>query len=124
MTAPAAKLRIDKWLWYARFFKTRSLAAKQVSAGHVRLNGQKTLKPAQAIVIGDVLTFAQGSQIRVVEVSALGERRGPAVEAQELYLDKTEWRDTVPQNPRYEGKGRPDKRERRVLDLTRRRDTF
>ncbi len=124
MSEPVAKIRIDKWLWFARFFKTRSLAAKQVGAGHVRLNSQKTTKPAQNISAGDVLTFAQGSQVRVVKVLALGERRGPATEAQGLYQDLTEWRDPVPKNPRYEGKGRPDKKERRALDLTRGKETF
>ncbi len=124
MADPVAKIRIDKWLWYARFFKTRSLAAKEVGAGHVRLNGQKALKPAQNVTAGDVLTFSKGSQVRVVEVLQLGERRGPAKEAQTLYLDKTEWRDAVPKNPRFEGKGRPDKKERRALDLTRGRDTY
>ncbi|MCI5096670.1 MAG: RNA-binding S4 domain-containing protein [Rhodobacteraceae bacterium] len=115
----AAKLRIDKWLWQARFFKTRSLAAKQVSGGHVRVNGSKTLKPAHSIGPGDVLTFAQGRDIRVVEVVALGTRRGPAPEAQQLYLDKTPQRDKMPPNPRFEGKGRPEKKDRRALDLSR-----
>lgn len=124
MTEVSGKIRIDKWLWFARFFKTRSLAAKQVGAGHVRVNGHKVLKPAQNVTAGDVLTFAQGAQIRVVEVVAPGARRGPAQEAQTLYLDKTEWRDAVPENPRYEGKGRPDKKERRALDLTRDRDPY
>lgn len=124
MTAPEGKLRLDKWLWQARFFKTRSLAAKQVSAGHVRLNGSKTLKPAQNVTAGDVLTFAQGSQIRVVRVLAMGTRRGPAPEAQALYQDLTEKQEDVPANPRFEGKGRPDKKQRRALDLTRRGDVF
>lgn len=118
------KIRIDKWLWYARFFKTRSLAAKQVSAGHVRLNANKISKPAQNVSVGDVLTFPQGRQIRVVEVAALGERRGPAPEAQALYLDRTEKNDNVPANPRFEGKGRPDKKARRALDLTRYKGTL
>ncbi|MGR3615750.1 MAG: RNA-binding S4 domain-containing protein [Paracoccaceae bacterium] len=116
------RLRVDKWLWHARFFKTRGLAAKQVSGGHVRVNGVKTLKPAQQVGAGDVLTFAQGDVIRVVEVIAPGDRRGPASEAQLLYLDKTEKQEKAPRNPRYEGKGRPDKKERRALDLSRRRD--
>ncbi|UWQ89399.1 RNA-binding S4 domain-containing protein [Rhodobacteraceae bacterium M382] len=120
MSEAAPKLRIDKWLWHARFYKTRSLAAKQVSGGHVRLNGSKTLKPAQSVGPGDVLTFAQGNVIRVVEVKAVGTRRGPAPEAQELYLDRTPKQEKTPQNPRYEGKGRPDKKERRALDLSRR----
>jgi ribosome-associated heat shock protein Hsp15 len=119
MTDTPVKLRIDKWLWQARFFKTRSLAAKQVGAGHVRLNGARISKPAQAVGPGDVLTFAQGRQIRVVEVRALGERRGPADEAQALYLDRAEKRDSVPRNPGYEGKGRPEKKDRRALDLSR-----
>lgn len=122
MEPQAQKIRIDKWLWHARFFKTRSLAAKQVSAGHLRLNGSKISKPAQNVAPGDVLTFPQGRQIRVVEVLAIGERRGPAPEAQSLYLDKTPKQDIVPANPRYEGKGRPDKKTRRALDLTRERD--
>ncbi len=113
------KLRIDKWLWQARFFKTRSLAAKQVSGGHVRLNGNRVLKPAQAVAPGDVLTFPQGRIVRVVRVEKLGERRGPAPEAQTLYFDMTEKRESPPENPGYEGKGRPTKKERRALDLSR-----
>ncbi len=124
MEAGAAKIRIDKWLWHARFFKTRSLAAKQVGAGHVRLNSEKISKPAQNVTPGDVLTFAQGRQIRVVRVVAIGERRGPAPEAQALYFDMTEKQDSVPANPRFEGKGRPDKKSRRALDLTRSRDIY
>ncbi len=114
-----AKLRIDKWLWQARFFKTRSLAAKQVSGGHVRLNGNRVLKPAQAVAPGDVLTFPQGRIVRVVRIEALGVRRGPAPEAQALYLDMTEKQDVSPKNPAFEGKGRPTKKERRALDLSR-----
>lgn len=122
MQEGAAKIRIDKWLWHARFFKTRSLAAKQVSAGHVRLNADKISKPAQNVTPGDVLTFPQGRQIRVVRVEAIGERRGPAPEAQTLYFDMTEKQESVPANPRFEGKGRPNKKSRRALDLTRRGD--
>lgn len=113
------RLRLDKWLWHARFFKTRSLAAKQVSGGHVRVNGNKVLKPAQQVGPGDVLTFAQANVIRVVKVLALGDRRGPAPEAQGLYHDMTEKQEKPPANPKYEGKGRPDKRTRRALDLSR-----
>ena len=114
-----AKLRIDKWLWQARFFKTRSLAAKQVSSGHVRLNGNRVQKPAQAVGPGDVLTFPQGRIVRVVRVEALGTRRGPAVEAQTLFADLTEKKDAPPKNPGFEGKGRPTKKDRRALDLSR-----
>ncbi|MGR3758568.1 RNA-binding S4 domain-containing protein [Roseobacteraceae bacterium NS-SX3] len=124
MEAALAKIRIDKWLWHARFFKTRSLAAKQVGAGHVRLNGTKISKPAQNVAPGDVLTFPQGRQIRVVRIEAIGERRGPAPEAQALYFDMTEKREDVPRNPRFEGKGRPDKKARRALDLNRKGGAF
>ncbi len=115
-----ARLRIDKWLWQARFFKTRSLAAKQVSGGHVRVNGNRVVKPAHSVGPGDVLTFAQGRIVRVVRVEKLGERRGPAPEAQTLYSDMTEKQNAPPRNPGFEGKGRPTKKERRVIDLSRR----
>ena len=118
---PRARLRVDKWLWQARFLKTRSLAAKLVSGGHLRVNGAKIAKPAHAVGPGDVLTFPQGRQIRVVRILALGERRGPAPEAQALYEDLTEVKDDVPRAPRYEGEGRPSGRDRRKLDETRRR---
>lgn len=117
MNDQPSKLRIDKWLWYARFFKTRSLASKVVSGGHVRVNGAKIAKSSHAITAGDVLTFPQAKEIRVVRIEALGERRGPAPEAQTLYFDMTEWKEKVPKSPRFEGKGRPSKRDRRNLDL-------
>ena len=81
------RIRIDKWLWHARFFKSRTLSASEIEAGHVRVNGQHVLKPAQMVGPGDVLTFAQGHQIRVVRILACGVRRGPAPEAQSLYED-------------------------------------
>ncbi len=80
-------LRIDKWLWQARFFKSRALAAELAEDGHLRINGQPTRKPGHAVGVGDVLTFPQGQRIRVVRVVALGYRRGPANEAELLYLD-------------------------------------
>lgn len=80
-------LRVDKWLWQARFFKSRALAAELAESGHLRINGQPTRKPGHAVAAGDVLTFAQGNRIRVVRVTALGYRRGPAGEAQTLYDD-------------------------------------
>ncbi len=83
--APA--IRLDKWLWQARFFKSRSLSAGLVEQGGVRVNGQRVIKPAHGLRPGDVLTFAQGPQIRVVRVRARAERRGPAPEAQALYDD-------------------------------------
>lgn len=80
-------LRIDKWLWQARFFKSRALAAELAEDGHLRINGQPTRKAGHAVGVGDVLTFPLGPRIRVIRVVALGYRRGPATEAGTLYLD-------------------------------------
>jgi ribosome-associated heat shock protein Hsp15 len=112
-------IRLDKWLWHARFFKTRTLAARQVSSGHVRVNGKRVSKPAYAVAPQDVLTFAQGDAVKVIRILDPGTRRGPAPEAQALYDDLSEPvpRDTAPPAPKYEGKGRPTKRDRRKLDL-------
>ena len=79
--------RLDKWLWFARFAKTRTLAAKLVGAGYVRVNGQRVDQAAKAVAVGDVLTLALARTTAVVRVEALGERRGPASEAQALYTD-------------------------------------
>jgi ribosome-associated heat shock protein Hsp15 len=81
------RIRIDKWLWQARFFKTRSLAAGVVTAGHLRVNGDRTAKPGRAVGPGDVLTFRQAGEIRVIRILACGTRRGPAPEARLLYED-------------------------------------
>jgi ribosome-associated heat shock protein Hsp15 len=83
----ARKLRLDKWLWQARFFKSRGLAAEVIEAGHVRVNGTRITRPGRDVTEGDTLTFPQGDRIRVVRILALGQRRGPAPEAQALYLD-------------------------------------
>jgi ribosome-associated heat shock protein Hsp15 len=85
--AAAQKLRLDKWLWQARFFKSRTLAAEVIAEGHVRVNGTRVSRPGRDIVEGDTLTFPQGARIRVIRITALGQRRGPATEAQTLYLD-------------------------------------
>lgn len=120
MKHAAHKLRLDKWLWHARFFKTRSLAAREVSAGHVRINSEKTDKPARAVGPGDVLTFPQARRVRVVRIEALGTRRGPASEAQTLYTDLSPVAEKRSDTPGFDGKGRPTKRDRRSLDLSRR----
>ncbi|MBS0221469.1 MAG: RNA-binding S4 domain-containing protein [Proteobacteria bacterium] len=78
-------MRLDKWLWHARFFKTRSLAARYVEKSRCRVDGRVTDKPHSIVTPGMVLTFALGSRVRVVRIRALGERRGPAPEAQALY---------------------------------------
>ena len=111
----ADRIRLDKWLFFARFFKTRGLSSKQIQAGHVRVNATKVLKPATSISIGQVLTVVQRQTVRVVEVLALGHRRGPASEAQLLYRDLTPKQDSEEPAPRQDRKGRPTKRERRAL---------
>lgn len=119
------KLRLDKWLWQARFFKTRSLAARVISTEGVRVNGTKVSKPGRTIAVEDVLTFVKAERVRVIKIAALGTRRGPAPEAQALYEDlsppEPPKQDRAPRNPAYEGKGRPTKRDRRMADLNRKR---
>ena len=119
------KLRLDKWLWHARFFKTRSLAAARVTGGDVRINAELTTKRAATVTPGDVLTFAQGDHVRVIQIDGIGTRRGPAPEAQALYSDlsppERRPKNEIPVNPKFEGKGRPSKRDRRILDLSKAR---
>lgn len=83
--APAQRERLDKWLWRARFFKTRTVAAAAVSGGKVRVNAERQLKPGYAVKCGDALTIARAGEVFVVRIEGLGERRGPAAEAQTLY---------------------------------------
>jgi ribosome-associated heat shock protein Hsp15 len=107
-------IRLDKWLWHARFFKTRSLAVKFVTAGGVRLNGAKIAKPAIAVGAGDGLAFEVGDRDRVVKITAIGTRRGPAPEAQTLYEDHSPPpRERDLSRPIAVHGGRPDKRARR-----------
>ena len=118
-------LRIDKWLWYARFFKSRALASRMVSSGRLRINGESISKPHRQIVPEMVLVFPQAETIRTIKVLALATRRGPAAEAQALYEDldppqpKQSNKDklSIPQfEVRDTGAGRPTKRDRRLND--------
>jgi ribosome-associated heat shock protein Hsp15 len=120
METGATSLRIDKWLWAARFFKTRSLAAGACAGGKVDLNDEAA-KPAKPVRAGDMIriTLPQGRR-RIVKVLTLDDRRGPAPAARALYEDLT-----PPEPPRARqapppyrppGVGRPTKRERRQLD--------
>jgi ribosome-associated heat shock protein Hsp15 len=77
--------RIDKWLFHARFYRTRALAQAAASAGKVRLNGVRVEKPAQTLKPGDILTLGRGSEILAFRVLALADRRGSAPQAQRLY---------------------------------------
>lgn len=114
-------LRIDKWLWQARFFKSRTLAGKACEAGGFRINGTLTGKAHALVRPGDVLTFPLGPNIRVIRIDALGTRRGPAPEARLLYEDlappEARPRAPVPEAGRRDpGAGRPTKKDRRALD--------
>lgn len=77
--------RVDKWLWHTRFFKTRALAQKMIESGHLRINSQKTRKPAALVGVGDVLTFVQARNVRVVKVLGMLNIRTSAPIAQEQY---------------------------------------
>ena len=119
-------IRIDKWLWHARFFKTRTLAQSFVTGGNVRCNKQRIEKANHSVKPGDVLTFVRGPYVRVIEIVALAERRGPATVAQTLYNDlsppapkKDDPDRPAPVAERERGAGRPTKRERREIDRLR-----
>ncbi len=123
----AARQRIDKWLFFARVVKSRSLAAKLVQAGKVRLNRDKIEQAAHNVKPGDVLTIILERRILVLKVQQSGVRRGPAEEAHTLYEDLS-----PPQEPRAAdpalllardpGAGRPTKRDRRAIDRFEGRD--
>ncbi len=117
VTGSRATIRLDKWLWQARFFKTRGLASRMVSSGRVRVNSERATKPACPVGAGDTLTFAQGGAVRVVRIVALGARRGPAAEARALYDDldpDPPARD--PAEPAPRAGGRPSGKARRQFD--------
>lgn len=111
-------LRLDKWLWYARFFKSRTLAAKVCASGRLRINANPVAKAHYPVKEGDVLTFPKERHIRVIRIKALGTRRGPASEACTLYddLDPPRAVSRVPSSGvRERGSGRPTKAQRRAL---------
>ncbi len=83
----ADAMRIDRWLWHARFFKTRSLATQLVMTGRLRLNRRRVTKSHGTLHPGDILAFPQRGRVRVIRVIAISTRRGPAREAAELYED-------------------------------------
>jgi ribosome-associated heat shock protein Hsp15 len=126
--------RIDKWLWFARLTKTRTLATELVSGGKVRLNRVRVAKPGQTVRIDDVLTVVLNRRVRLLKVLGLGLRRGPSATARTLYEELTAEADTLkplaqssPQFPSWQengvgpgrrvpGSGRPTKKERREID--------
>lgn len=132
-TSPAGTQRLDKWLWFARFIKTRTLASELVSAGKVRVNKMRVDRPAQPVRPGDVLTIAINRRVQLVRVIGLAERRGPSAAARELYEELTAEGDAIkPHAPtppaasrpptevsaaeRPVGSGRPTKKDRRAID--------
>jgi ribosome-associated heat shock protein Hsp15 len=119
----AARMRIDKWLWAARFYKTRSLAAQAIAAGHVRLAGQ-AVKAARELHVGESLEIAVGDSVWNVVVRGLNARRRPAPEAQQLYAETTESRERrlaqqearrLAPVPGSDLRGRPTKKARRLI---------
>jgi ribosome-associated heat shock protein Hsp15 len=121
------RVRLDKWLWAARFFKTRSLASQAIDLGRVRIDGER-IKPAREARVGETLEIQVGEQRMQVVVQALSVRRGPASEARELYQetsDSASRRQRIAQQraaePARTIKGKLDKRDRRELDKMLRR---
>ncbi len=118
-----ARLRIDKWLWAARFYKTRSLAAQAVEGGKAKLNGER-VKPSKDVKPGDLVEVRSGELQWRVEVRAVSPRRGPAAEAAKLYAETDESRVRREQtllmrragpHPAHDAQGRPTKRDRRMI---------
>lgn len=119
----AASLRIDKWLWAARFFKTRSLATEAIHAGHIKLNGS-TIKPAREVKIGDELDITASNVRFTIFIRGLNDQRRPASEAQALYEETSESierRERVKEahklapTPGSDLRGRPTKKARRQI---------
>ena len=122
-----APVRIDKWLWAARFFKTRVLAQKALAGGKVKINGERA-KPSYPLKIGDALNIRIGACQWAISVCALSARRGPAAEARQLYRESEASRaqrmeqvavQRAPGEPQAALKGRPTKRERRRFERLR-----
>lgn len=120
--------RLDLWLWYARFFKSRTLATRFCQSGKLRVNGGIVKKAHHLLRVGDVLTFSKARDVQVIKVVDMGTRRGPATEAQTLYEDlsppvPSSGKSRKPKAPvsglRDQGSGRPTKRQRREFDKLR-----
>ena len=116
------KIRLDTWLWYARFYKSRSLSSKAILNGKLRINSNKITKPATKVKTNDVLTLNYINEIRIIQIQSLGSRRGPASEAQSLYIDLTEDRigssnvKSKIEKSKKDSNKRPTKKDRRLLD--------
>ncbi len=105
-------MRIDKWLWHARFVRTRAAATRFIQSGKMRVNGIRKNKPSHQIRAGDVLTFALSARVRVIKIISLSTKRESAPLAQQLYKDLS-----PPHIPAHTPKGgRPTKKARRNMD--------
>lgn len=132
MTEPAQRQRLDKWLFFARVTKSRTLAQKLVESGGVRLNGERVTGSDTRVGPGDTLTLTVHERLRVLEIRDAGAQRGPAAEAALLYTDRSPqlepYRDpTLPPalftQKRDKGSGRPTKQDRRATDRLMRRES-
>ena len=121
----ADRVRLDRWLWAARFFKTRALSASAIAGGKVQVNGTRA-KPAKQLQVGDELRVRVGPYEWLIIVRAVTERRGSSKDAQLLYDEAPEGRAArerlaeahrIAPTPTYDGKGRPTKKDRRKLEL-------
>lgn len=126
MDEPSDRLRVDKWLWAARFMKTRSLASDAVKGGRVQVNGQR-VKPSKEVGVGDRVEITIGQLHRAVVVKGIAQRRGPASEAELLYVETAESRAErerlaaerrLAAPPGADLGARPTKRDRRRFDST------
>lgn len=114
--------RLDKWLWFARLAKSRTLAATAIDDGKIKVNQVRAEKPSQTVKLGDVITSRLAKTVCILRVAGLGTRRGPAPEARLLYEDLTPPPDPIPAGAdarswgaRTPGSGRPTKRDRRRI---------
>ena len=121
--ATIERQRVDKWLWFSRIVKTRTLAGELITTGKLRVNSTKISKPSHMVKPGDVLTFTHYSQVKIIKIVGIGSRRGPAPEAQALYEDMSP--PVVRPDPlsrpaedgkRESGAGRPTKKDRRDIE--------
>ena len=116
------KIRLDIWLWHARFYKSRNLSSKAILSGKLRVNSIKIIKPASKVKINDVLTINHVNTVRIIQIQSIGARRGPASEAQALYNDlspdvtaASKSKD-VSEKSKKDINKRPTKKDRRILD--------
>jgi ribosome-associated heat shock protein Hsp15 len=122
VTSSNLSQRIDKWLWHARFYKTRSIAQKQVATGKIRVDREKISSPSRKVSAGNVLTITRDRDIKIIEILGVADKRGPYSEAQLLYNDmsppkpeKQKQEQTKESMSRIQSEGRPTKHQRKQI---------